>query len=460
MIRIILNLNLSIQVKSPYICGVIQRVILAMSTPIIMPKQGQSVETCIINEWFVKKGDLIKKGDKLYSYETDKAIFEVEAETEGKLLEIFFHGGDEVPVLVNVAVVGKEGEEVESFRPGKTATESKAATVVEKAEAPIIIESAPRGSEVLISPRAKKLAGKFNINYWGIAGSGANKRIIEQDILNLMESGKVMTKLASQVSQEQGMPIATHTAIGGRASISDLAAAETSGSDFELVKLSNMRKIIAQKMQASLQNSAQLTHHISANASQLMAAREKVKERISLQGGANITINDFVCFAIIKALQIKPAINCHFMGDAVKQFKKVHLGIAVQTERGLLVPILRNAGELSLSEISTQLKTLADNCKKGSVEPSLLDSQNATFTVSNLGSFGIESFTPILNIPQAGIMGVNAITLRHTYNERKEIVLAPHIGLSLTYDHRVIDGAPASEFLAEVKKQIENLRVE
>lgn len=430
-----------------------------MSTPIIMPKQGQSVETCIINEWFVKKGDLVKKGDKLYSYETDKAIFEVEAETEGRLLEIFFQAGEEVPVLVNVAVVGKDGDEVESFRPG-TLTESKAATVIEKAEAPVKPESAPRGSEVLISPRAKKLAGKFNVNYWGLAGSGANGRIIEQDILNLLQSGKVMTKLASQVSKEQGMQMATHTALGGRAALSDLAAAETSGSDFEMVKLSNMRKIIAQKMHASLQNSAQLTHHISANASQLMAAREKVKEKIALQGGANITVNDFVCYAVIKALQVKPAINCHFMGDAIRQFKKIHLGIAVQTERGLLVPILRNAGELSLSQISTELKKLADHCKKGSVEPSLLDSQNATFTVTNLGSFGIESFTPILNIPQAGILGVNAIMLRHTYNERKEIVLAPHIGLSLTYDHRAIDGAPASEFLAEVKKQIENLHLE
>jgi len=434
-----------------------------MSTPVIMPKQGQSVETCIINEWFVKKGDLVKKGDKLYSYETDKAIFEAEAEAEGKLLEIFFQSGDEAPVLTNVAVIGHDGDDTESYRPRKTVEENKAATVTAtatagKAEAPVIIERADNTSEVFISPRAKRLADKLNINYWGIAGSGANKRIIEQDILNLTQSGRVMTKLASQVSKE-GMFVVAHTALGGRAAMSDLAAAETSP-DFEIVKLSNMRKIIAQKMQASLQNSAQLTHHISANATLLMAAREKAKARISLYGGTNITINDFVCFAIIKALQAKPAINCHFMGDAVKQFKKVHLGIAVQTERGLLVPVLRNADELSLSEVSAQLKTLADNCKKGSVEPSLLDSQNATFTVSNLGNFGIESFTPILNIPQAGIMGVNAITWRHAYNERKEIVWAPHIGLSLTYDHRAIDGAPASEFLAEAKKQIENLRVE
>ena len=189
-----------------------------------------------------------------------------------------------------------------------------------------------------------------------------------------------------------------------------------------------------------------------------MRCRSQAKYKFEKSGGENITINDFVCFAVIKALQVKPEINCHFLGDAVRVFKKVHLGFAVQTDRGLMVPTLRNADEMSIEQISGGFKTLAENCKKGNIDPTLLDSNNASFTVSNLGSYGIEMFTPIINLPQAGILGVNTIINRPVDKGDGTLVLVPFIGLSLTYDHRILDGAPASEFLKEVKIQIENLK--
>jgi pyruvate dehydrogenase E2 component (dihydrolipoamide acetyltransferase) len=211
-------------------------------------------------------------------------------------------------------------------------------------------------------------------------------------------------------------------------------------------------------MHASLKNSAQLTHHISANATKILGYRKKLKSDPENEKGENITINDMVCYSVINALKIKPDINSHFLADSIKTFNKVHLGIAVDTERGLMVPALKNAGDYSLPELSRALKSLADRCKNGNIDPELLAGDAASFTVSNLGSFGVEMFTPVLNLPQTGILGVNTITYRVELGDGK-IESVPYVGLSLTYDHRAVDGAPASAFLKEVKNKIETFDV-
>ena len=213
-------------------------------------------------------------------------------------------------------------------------------------------------------------------------------------------------------------------------------------------------------MHASLQNSAQLTHHLSADARKILEYRKMFKSGQIKEFGENITITDMVCYAVIKALIIKPEINSHFLGDSIKTFHKVHLGIAVDTERGLMVPALKDADEMSLPELSSGLKSLADQCRKGNIDPELLASTSASFTVSNLGNYGIEMFTPILNIPQSGILGVNTIIYRPSDLGNGDIGFIPVIGLSLTYDHRAIDGAPASVFLKEVKEQIEGFSID
>jgi pyruvate dehydrogenase E2 component (dihydrolipoamide acetyltransferase) len=166
-----------------------------------------------------------------------------------------------------------------------------------------------------------------------------------------------------------------------------------------------------------------------------------------------------ICFGVIKALRKMPEINAHFLGDNIRIFRKVHLGIAIDTERGLMVPALRNADDMSIEELSVNLKKLADSCKKGNVDPELLASTAASFTVSNLGAFGVEMFTPVINLPQAGILGVNTIIHRPADIGNGIIGFVPFLGLSLTYDHRALDGAPASVFLREVKQQIENLEI-
>lgn len=405
-----------------------------MATPVIMPKQGQSVESCIISRWFRKEGDAVSAGDILFSYETDKAAFDLESSADGTLLEIFFPEGSEVPVLENVAVIGKPGEKTESFRPGgapaHVSAEAHAPAIEEKAAAIVPAEAvnvASDDSRIRISPRAKKMAQSKGISYDGLKGSGPNGRIIIRDIESLISGS----------AHAAGIKISPE-------------------GEFSEQPLSNVRKLIAKAMHSSLQNSAQLTHHMSADVRKLLDARRRIKEGLA-KGTVkqDITLNDMVCWCVIRALQKFPAMNSHFFGDRIRNFKTVHLGIAVDTPRGLLVPALKNASGMDLATLSGQLKSVAESCRKGSVSPELLQSAAATFTVSNLGNYGVEMFTPVINLPQAGILGVCTIINRPADLGNNTFGFVPYIGLSLTYDHRAIDGGPATLFLKEIKEQIE-----
>jgi pyruvate dehydrogenase E2 component (dihydrolipoamide acetyltransferase) len=211
-------------------------------------------------------------------------------------------------------------------------------------------------------------------------------------------------------------------------------------------------------MHQSLQNSAQLTHHLSADARQILKLRKKFKKQFE-EGEVkqNVTINDMVCFAVIRALEKFPQANTHYLGDRMKWFNKVHLGLAVDTERGLMVPALKNADDLSIFGISGQLKELATSARNGNINPDLLNPAEATFTVSNLGNYGVEMFTPVINLPQTAILGVCAIVPRPKEIEEGVYGFVPMLGLSLTYDHQALDGGEATLFLAEIKNQIENL---
>lgn len=238
------------------------------------------------------------------------------------------------------------------------------------------------------------------------------------------------------------------------------AAVLETGDDFEVKSIPNIRKLIANAMHQSLQNSAQLTHHMSADARQVMKLRKKFKAQ--LEAGEikqNVTINDLVCYAVIRALEKYPQANTHFLGDKMRWFKKVHLGLAVDTERGLMVPASKNADDLSITGLSSQLKQLSTAARAGNVNPDLLSPAAATFTVSNLGNYGVEMFTPVINLPQTAILGVCTIVPRPKELEDGVYGFVPMMGLSLTYDHQALDGGEATLFLAEIKNQIENLQV-
>jgi pyruvate dehydrogenase E2 component (dihydrolipoamide acetyltransferase) len=195
---------------------------------------------------------------------------------------------------------------------------------------------------------------------------------------------------------------------------------------------------------------------MSADVRRLLQARQKIKSDIaSGTGTQDITLNDMVCWCVIRALQKFPEANSHFLGDTIRTFNRVHLAIAVDTPRGLMVPVLKNADEMSLPQLSKGLKQIADACKKGNISPELIQSTAASFTISNLGNYGVEMFTPVINLPQVAILGVCTIINRPADLGNNTFGFVPYIGLSLTYDHRAIDGGPATSFLKEIKEQIE-----
>ena len=440
-----------------------------MAIPVLMPRQGQSVETCILGEWYKKKGDAVKVGDLLFSYETDKASFEEDAKVDGILLDIFFVEGDEVPVLVNVAVIGNAGESVHEFSPGgavnapvisETIASATKTEVEEYAtEVKMVVETL---GKVKISPRAKHAAEKMGVAYQQLQGSGPEGRIIERDIEAAALVTPKLTPLAQEKLKAEGLKVGeTTNGLGGKAVATDLVSYNPIYSDdFEVKKLTNMRKLIAKAMHASLQNSAQLTHHMSADARKIMALRKRFKKALEAgQITQNITINDLVCFATIKALKKFPQVNTHFVGDSMRWFKKVHLGLAVDTDRGLMVPAIKNADDLSLEGLSAQMNSIAAQCRKGNVSLELLAPEAATFTISNLGNYGVEMFTPVINIPQTAILGVCTIVPRPKDLGDGVYGFVPMIGLSLTYDHQALDGGEATLFLREIKEQIENLEI-
>lgn len=418
-----------------------------MAIPVLMPRQGQSVETCILGQWYKTVGEPVKTGDILFSYETDKASFEEEAKADGVLLAVFFNEGDEIPVLTNIAVIGQPGESYAEFVPGGAPV---VGTVENTApdEVPVVFEfevdPGDLPDHLRISPLAKNMAAKLGVDIYALKGSGPHGRIIARDVEAAADTVSKPETTAASVKQKVQPAVVVHE----------------KGDDFEIRPVSNIRKLIANAMHQSLQNSAQLTHHLSADARQLQRLRKKFKtEYAEGKIKQNITINDLVCYVVIRALEKFPQANTHFLGDKIKWFNKVHLGLAVDTDRGLMVPAVKNASDLSLAGLSAQMQQLASQARGGNINPDLLNPEAATFTISNLGNYGVEMFTPVINLPQVAILGVCAIIPRPKEIEEGVYGFVPMIGLSLTYNHQALDGGEATRFLAEIRNQIENLTV-
>ncbi len=413
-----------------------------MAKAVIMPKAGITVESCIIGNWEKKVGDQVKVGDILFTYETDKASFECESTEEGTLLEIFYSDGEEVPCLVNVCAVGNPGEDCSALRPdgaAEAAPASEAAPAEEKAApatapvaAPAVVETtAVSGEKSAISPRAKKLAERAGVDASLATPTGPNGRIIERDVRTLMDN-PVVASAPAQTSAP-----------------APVAADE----EYTDVKFSGIRRAISKSMHTSLSTMAQLTHNTSFDATNILAYRKQLK---AAEGDlAGITLGDIVLYAVSRTLLNHPDLNAHMLDDnSIRLFKHVNLGVAVDTPRGLMVPTIFHADEMSLLEISKAVKELAAQCREGNISPDKLT--GGSFTVSNLGNLGVESFTPVINPPQTGILGVCTTTDRVRKAADGTLTVYPAMGLSLTYDHRAVDGSPAARFQKELCKNLEN----
>jgi pyruvate dehydrogenase E2 component (dihydrolipoamide acetyltransferase) len=394
-----------------------------MAVPVEVPKLGNSVEECIIGRWLKRPGDAVSAGDVVAEIETDKTTFEVTAPVGGKLLATFFDEGAVVPVFTNFFVVGDAGESADAFRPQGAAGAASAATATAVAVAapePVTVVAAAAAAVVTgpmrMSPRARRFAEVHNFHPASVVGSGPGGRILEEDIRKLFETRpQQVTKAAAP---------------------------------------SRLRATIARRMRESLSTTAQYTMNSSADAAGLMVMRARLK---ASSGTADVNVNHLVSFCAIRALLEIPSLNAEFIDGQMREYAEVNLGFACDTPKGLLVPVVRNAHALSLSGLAARMKDLTARATAGTIPAD--DLTGATFTISNLGNLGIESFTPLLNPPQVAILGVNAIQLKAVRRDGR-VEFIDSIGFSLTCDHQAIDGAPGARFLQVLKNKIEGVEAE
>jgi len=464
-----------------------------MATPIVMPKQGNTVESVIIVDWKKQVGESVAVDDVLCEVETDKATMEVPSVVAGTLLATLFAAGDEVPVMATIAWIGEAGEvapggEGRGARGEENAPQAGAAVEI---PAPAATQSPNRpiaqspisNLQSPVSPRARHLAERKGVEAAALAGSGPGGRVIERDVQAAIATQPKLTPVAKAMMAEGGFAVpAQGSGPGGRVTSKDLVKEAETGKqgdkeagagagdqpiaqspnlqspistlqspEVEVITVKGVRKVIAERMLQSLQTTAQLTLNASADARALQALRKRLKECPEAMGLRGVTINDLVLFAVARTLPAFPGLNALFTGTEIHQYRRVNLGIAVDTPKGLMVPVVRAAEMLSLRQLSAEAKRLATACQAGKITPDELT--GGTFTVTNLGAFGVESFTPVLNPPQVGILGVSSIQLKPVEIGDK-VKFVPHLGLSLTINHQVVDGAPAARFLQALGQAI------
>jgi pyruvate dehydrogenase E2 component (dihydrolipoamide acetyltransferase) len=442
-----------------------------MAEAVQMPKVGNSVEECVLVAWKKAKGDSVKTGEIIAEIETDKATFEVESTAEGTMLGFFFEEGDLVPVFTNICAIGSEGDDIASLKPKpakKAPAESKspapspapqqaapspgasqpsAATATASAvqqQAPAEAAAAAVAEEIAYSPRARKFMKDHGFTAELARGSGPHGRIVEADVKEAWFGAPRYSSLAKALMADgHTARVIPGSGINGMVLARDLGPAPS--------PLSTLRNTISRRMHESLATTAQFTMNASARADGLLALRKKIKPLAEKKALPNITINDMLNFATVKTLMEFPAINAEFLDGKLYQHDRVHFAFACDTPRGLVVPVIRDADSLSLSELAVRARELQAVAVSGSISPD--DITGGTFTISNLGTFGIESFTPILNLPQVAILGVCTITPKPV-RVKGAIEYIDHIGLSLTVNHQMVDGAPAAAFMKRLIQQI------
>lgn len=385
-----------------------------MAELFMMPKLGMDMEVGIVGRWLKAEGETVKKGEPFVEIETDKALVEVEAPRDGVLLKIFCAEGDEAACGETIAAVGQPGQAI----PG-----SKAPVAEEKTEPaqPAAVTAAPARSSdrIIATPRARRAAGMNNVDLQAVIGTGENGRILEQDVLDAMASG---VKTAAKIPQDQIVPI------------------------------TGMRKIIANRMRSSLQEMAQTNTRMDIDMSNAVALRKQMNRR--LEGtGTKVSYVDLLVAACARALVENPEANASWEADGIHYKNYANIGIAVDSQRGLVVPVIKNADILPITGISSCSRKLIDKARNGQLSPE--DMKGGTFTISNLGMFEVDSFTAIVNPPETCILAVGAIVDKPVVRDG-QIVVRPIMNLCLSYDHRVIDGAPAARFLQCVKHYLEN----
>lgn len=447
-----------------------------MVTEVILPKLGQTMEEGAIIEWFKKEGDPVARGDLLFSVESDKAVLEVEATAKGFLRKILVHAGQVVPVLTVVALIARTVDEDISSHlapASAVATAQRPAQVgtaepTEPASGVAKTEPVPATGRIFASPRARKTATEKGLDLALITGSGPNGRIVESDVLDYLTARPKATPMAVKTAAALGVDLAqvTGTGISGRITKADVEAATEAEAPtvaplpaetlpVETVPMSGVRRIIAERMAASDTTTARVTLVTEADATAFVEARSQLKASVTEEWGFAPAYNDLLGLIVARALREFPYMNARLdsSGEFIEQLKYVNLGMAVDTERGLLVPVIRDADAKGLRAFGAEFRTLIERAQSGKSLPD--DLTGGTFTITNLGMYDIDAFTPIINLPEAAILGVGRIQPKPVVRDGT-IVARDMWTLSLTFDHRLVDGAPAARFLHRIKQLVEN----
>lgn len=428
-----------------------------MARPLVMPKLGLTMTEGTISRWLKAEGDPVSAGEGIYEVETDKLTNIIESTADGTLLKILVREGATAPCLEPVAIVGAPGEDISMLIPAGAAT-IPAQAQAPTAQAPVVAQTATANTtgRLLASPAAKKLAKENGIELSVVPGTGPEGRITLEDVEHYLaappepaQSAVKASPLAARIADDKGVALAEVPA-GGRVMAKDVYAylsAATTGPREETVPMTAMRRVIAKRMSQSAGTSPTVTYDVSID----MTAMKDYKAQLASEN-VKVSYTDLLVKIVSRALLEFPLLNCSVDGNNLVLKHYVNMGVAVALDDGLLVPVVKDAHLKSTTDISSEIKSLADQARKGTLSPDAL--AGGTFTITNLGMFGVESFSPIINQPEVAILGVNAIV--ETYMPvNGQPVAKPLMKLSLTADHRAVDGSVAAQFLARIKKLME-----
>jgi pyruvate dehydrogenase E2 component (dihydrolipoamide acetyltransferase) len=433
---------------------------------ITMPKWGLTMKTGKITKWFKKEGDPVGKGEAFFEVETEKITNTVESTAEGVVFQILVPAGTTVPVGTVVAVVAEAGEKPERM---EGLPEGETAPASEEARGRTQPEKAPEKTFVPASPAARRLARELGVDLALVSGSGPEGRVTEADVRKYHEEGPPppkITPLAAEMARQAGLDISRiqGTGEGGKITREDVeramagppeppAEVREGGGGVQSIPYAGMRRAIAANMYNSLHNTAQLTVFTEVDMTEALRWLDSVRAEYAKDESVRLSLNDIVILVTSRALKRFPMMNTNLVGDEILVFDDVNMGVAVALPEGLIVPVLRRADKKDLLTIGREARILARKAREGSL--TVDEVTEGTFTITNVSMFQVDGFTPILKPPETGILGVGRLRKKPAV-VGDQIAIRSMMFLSLSFDHQVVDGAPANEFLQTVARYLEN----
>jgi len=438
-----------------------------MAVEIILPMMGETMDEGKIVEWLVNVGQSVRKGEPIFQVETDKAVLEVESPAEGVLRKIFHDAGSTVPVLTVVGLIGEPGEDIAAYGASTPAQ----AQVPVSSSGPVALREVPEKPapprRIFASPRARKLAAQQDVDLSRVKGTVPGRRIVERDVRTYLEAQPLATPVARKMVADARLDLLEIQGTGpsGRITKADVQAAlaevakgtapTSSPAEPPAPKglpLTGLRGIIAERMSSSAHTTARVTLTTEIDATELVRLRTLLKKQFEASLGFAISYTDILVAAVAKALREHPYMNVQLTDEGIQSVSHINVGVAVDTERGLLVTVIRDADDKEIPEIASTLRELVARAREG--KSTLDDLTGGSFTITNLGMYDIDAFTPIINLPECAILGVGRLREKPAVLGG-QICVRQMMALSLTFDHRLVDGAPAARFLQRIKELVE-----